>query len=342
VGTLNNPMPPLDAATESALRESIRRFGVLVPVVHDQHGRVLDGHHRSRIADEEKVRYRVDLVTVTDDDEARAIAVTLNADRRQLGTDQRREIVAALRAEGHSLRAIAGAVGVDAKTIRNDIAGGDISPPAEIVGQDGKRYPAKRPTIIAAKNEREAERAQVALSAGAALPEGRTLDVTRAERIAREHHSTQRRIEPVTPHVSEDLTILHGDFAEVLQAEDLTGAVVITDPPYPREFLPLWIELADFTLNYGCEALVTMVGQSILPEALDAISAAVRPPLTSDDEQTRWEYRWCGAYLTPGPAARVWSGKIGAAWKPVLMFDLRDYFALLALQRTFHTCESNR
>jgi ParB family chromosome partitioning protein len=101
--------PPLDVATEAALRASIERFGVLVPVVHDQHGRILDGHHRSRLADALGVRYRVDTVRVADDAEAQAVARSLNVDRRHLSAAQRREIAAALRAEGHSLRAIAGA-----------------------------------------------------------------------------------------------------------------------------------------------------------------------------------------------------------------------------------------
>lgn len=98
---------PLDAATEGALRESIRRFGVLVPVARDQHGRTLDGYHRSRIADELGVSYRVDVVTVTDDEEAREIARTLNADRRHLTREQQREVARFLREQGHSLRAIA-------------------------------------------------------------------------------------------------------------------------------------------------------------------------------------------------------------------------------------------
>jgi transposase-like protein len=104
---------------------------------------------------------------------AREIAATLNTDRRQLDADQRREIVAALREQGHSLRAIAGAVSADAKTVRNDLAGGDLSPPAEVRGQDGKRYPAKRPTIVAALGQREAEKAQhVLTNAEGASPGG--------------------------------------------------------------------------------------------------------------------------------------------------------------------------
>ena len=36
--TLENPWPALDVATEAALRESIRGFGVIYPVIRDQHG----------------------------------------------------------------------------------------------------------------------------------------------------------------------------------------------------------------------------------------------------------------------------------------------------------------
>lgn len=136
--------PPLDSATEAALRESIRRFGVIVPVVLDQHGRIIDGHHRTRLAGEEGIELPTRVREVADDDELRDLAATLNLDRRHLPTKRRREIVAALRSEGHSLRAIAGAVGVDDKTVRNDIAGADMSAPAEVTGQDGKSYPATR------------------------------------------------------------------------------------------------------------------------------------------------------------------------------------------------------
>ena len=156
-----NHLPPLDAVTEAALRESIKRFGVLVPVAHDQHGSILDGHHRTRIAGEEDVPYRVDVIEVRDDAHAREIALTLNTDRRQLTAAQRKKVVGALREQGHSLRAIAGAVGVDPKTVRNDLGTGDHSPvPDRIVGRDGKSRPAKRATPGGPKDSEKVERIQ--------------------------------------------------------------------------------------------------------------------------------------------------------------------------------------
>lgn len=150
------PLPP---AVEAALRASIRRFGVIVPVVRDQQGRTVDGHHRSRIADEEGVEYHVQTVTVASEEEAREMARTLNSDRRHLTEEQRREVVALLAGETvavgreevarHSPEAIAGALGVSKKTVQDDIeqlaSSSQLQRPAKTLGRDGKVRPTKRP-----------------------------------------------------------------------------------------------------------------------------------------------------------------------------------------------------
>ena len=105
--TLGNPMTPLERATLAALRASIALRGVIVPVVHDQHGRTIDGHHRERLAAELGVPVPVETVEIRDDEHALELAVELNAVRRQLTIEQRREIVVQLTREGHSQRAIA-------------------------------------------------------------------------------------------------------------------------------------------------------------------------------------------------------------------------------------------
>lgn len=169
-GTLQlfDALPP---HIEAALRASIERFGVLVPVVRDQHGRTLDGHHRARIAKSMGVEPRVDVVRVRDDDEAREIAHTLNSDRRHLTPEQRREVAVALREQGHSYRAIAGALGVSTGTVRTDSAGvQDYTPAERVVGLDGKSYRSTRPTTIATKGGREETRARALAASSVDLP----------------------------------------------------------------------------------------------------------------------------------------------------------------------------
>jgi predicted ArsR family transcriptional regulator len=61
--------------------------------------------------------------------------------------EQRRVVVTVLRVEDHSLRSIAGAVGVSDFTVREDLksVGAMDHAPAEVVGREGKRYPSSRP-----------------------------------------------------------------------------------------------------------------------------------------------------------------------------------------------------
>lgn len=147
-------MPELDSATESALRAAILLEGVVVPIVRDQHGRILDGHQRSRIAADLGVDCPESSCEVRDDEHARELARMLNEDRRQLlDIDKRRRIVTSLREQGHSQRAIAGALGVTRDAVRRDLgvkdAGGAPAPPAtkaepeRVQGMDGKSYPAR-------------------------------------------------------------------------------------------------------------------------------------------------------------------------------------------------------
>ena len=87
-------MPPLSDEEYAALREDIAERGVLVPVVVDQYGNTLDGHHRQRIAAELGVDCPTEVRHVADDGEARDLALTLNLARRHLTREQKRALIA--------------------------------------------------------------------------------------------------------------------------------------------------------------------------------------------------------------------------------------------------------
>lgn len=336
----------LPAHIEDALRASIERFGVLVPVVRDQHGKTIDGHHRARLADDLGVKYRIDVVAVSNEDEAREIARTLNADRRQLTEEQRREIVVQLRRDGHSERAIAGALGVSKTTVHNDIeserlVSGDQSlEPERVTRQGGGSYPSKRPakppitaeeieelkpenlprrpTIVAAKNEREAERAQEALSSlGEDTSAGRVYDVKRLERVAREKEADRRRTEPVEAvSTADDVEIRHGDLRDCL-ADIPDGSVdaIITDPPYPKEYWDL------------CGDLGELARRVLTPDGVLAVMTGTRLEMVDTVDMLIGRHmrrRHRGVYLTPGQRWRDNLERVATGWKPILIYAHPD------------------
>lgn len=156
----------------------------------------------------------------------------------------------------------------------------------------------------------------------------RTLAERKAEEIRAAAEEEEARI--VLP---DGVDLRHGDFREVLT--DLEGKVdvIITDPPYPAEFLPLYgrrngyesdglaeyaedglAEIASRLLKPGGICAV-MVGQSYLPEILERML-----------DNSRLSYHWTLAYLTPGgQAVQLWQRKVNTFWKPILVFTNGDY-----------------
>lgn len=112
-------MPPLSAEEYAALRADIRERGILVPVVRDQHGNLLDGHHRVQIAEELGIDYPHEVRQVDGHEQARDIAYALNLARRHLNRQQRRDLIAKEIEDrpDDSDRAIGRRFGCDHKTV---------------------------------------------------------------------------------------------------------------------------------------------------------------------------------------------------------------------------------
>ena len=139
------------------------------------------------------------------------------------------------------------------------------------------------------------------------------------ERMRREVSSHKREQAALAANggaLPDDVILIHGDFVDV--CANLPAAsvdVVMTDPPYPREFIPLYGKLAETSarlLKPGGSLLV-MVGQSYLPDVLALMTPHLR-------------YHWTAAYLTPGgQAVQLWDRKVNTFWKPVLWLVKGDY-----------------
>lgn len=87
--TLYQLLPSLSDTDYARLRADIAERGVLVPVEVDEHGEILDGHHRVRIAQELGVDYPTVVRPGMAEHEKRLHAVALNLARRHLTDAQK-------------------------------------------------------------------------------------------------------------------------------------------------------------------------------------------------------------------------------------------------------------
>ena len=147
-------LSPLGDAEYVALRESIQTFGVMVPVVVDEGGCVIDGYHRVKVCLELGIDWPRTVLSGLSEAEKWDRARDLNDARRHLTARQRAGMLSTLneRMGGLSLRVRAGKLGLSRETVRRmdaQSASGLLSdtpePEAFRTGTDGKRYRATRP-----------------------------------------------------------------------------------------------------------------------------------------------------------------------------------------------------
>jgi hypothetical protein len=111
-------------------------------------------------------------------------------------------------------------------------------------------------------------------------------------------------------------SIITGDARELAQAiPDESVDLIFTDPPYPKQYLPLygWLaETAARVLKPGGLCLA-MAGAIYLPEVMNRMTKHL-------------DYHWTFCMWQPGNLATVWPRRIkGVAWKPVLSFSKGKY-----------------
>lgn len=292
---------PLAAAEYDALKADIAKRGVIVPVEYDESGNILDGHHRVRICRELGLpdpprRTR----TGMSEAEKREFVLKLNLLRRHMGPIA---WAAAFRllAEERGVPLGRGGDRRSTATVAVDSAAGLAKELG--VAPRTARYRLNLADQLADKPELAAKVDSGEVEAKTALRSKR--DDTAAEKRDQRERETRAAI-------SSDLRreARLGGLATAL--DDLAGSVdaVITDPPYPREFLPLFGDLADLAdrILKPDGVLAVMVGQAHLPTVFRLLDG-------------RRPYRWTIAYMTPGPDGVVHGrARVASAWKPVIVY----------------------
>jgi transcriptional regulator with XRE-family HTH domain len=330
---LNTPyadlLPPLKTSEREALAADIKANGVLHPVVIDENGNILDGHHRYAIDRNAPTR----VVEGLSDEEKQAYTIRANLARRNLSLEQtkavekrQREIAKKLResdAKRWTQQAVGALLGVDRTTIAkwfttnvNDHNGSKTPKPDARV----KLNTAAKEAVVARLEAGEAQQ-QIAADFGVCQQ-----TVSNIAKKADEIHSRDDDKARKTAKLkASKFDVRRGDFRQVLA--DVEGvSLVLTDPPYPKEFLPLWEDLGKWAAGALADdgLLVAYSGQMYLPEVLQLLGKHL-------------DFWWCGAVVHKGSGNLTPLGhpvrKVINKWKPLVMFMKRGG---VGFQRSFN------
>ncbi len=113
-------LAPRTAEEYESLRDNIAQNGVLVPIIVDESGSIIDGHHRHKICEELGITdYPRTILAGLNENEKRKVALELNLHRRHLTTEQKRDLIKQYLVEtpDKSDRQIAANLGIDHKTV---------------------------------------------------------------------------------------------------------------------------------------------------------------------------------------------------------------------------------
>lgn len=315
--------PMLNDEELAELADNIRDHGLNQPVwLYDdpvQGVCLLDGRNRARAC--AMVGARVETRFYRGDDPI-GFSISENMHRRHLTTGQRADV--ALRslplyeAEAERRKMAGTRTDLPENQRQRDAPNPVADRPQGSVPDQQKRAPLSRDRAAktagtsgraVARMKRVAEQAPDL----AAKVRSGAISLDRAERIIRDREAEQRRIAQARAEAEAQpqptiVDIRHGDFRNTLA--DLTGIdAIITDPPYPADYLPLLADLAawaDKALKPD-GVMAVLIGQTHLPEVYRLLDGH-RP------------YRWTCCYLTEGPGYVSHPRKIQSNWKPLIIY----------------------
>jgi site-specific DNA-methyltransferase (adenine-specific) len=323
------------------LEENIVRHGCQSPlIVWTETGILLDGHNRYAICTRLGLPFAVEHIELGNQDEALAWIEENQLGRRNLTPDQFAYFIGRkyerLRKQGArtdltcdqndqklaTAEQIGQEHGIGPATVRraadyaNNVdaiadALGDVARSEILAGQ----VDATRADIAAAAELLTKAGKLVFNSTDEAIRAGRKFRDIKAREFHHQREAINAEKAKAVPAVSDRYRLVHGSVELLLEEPACSVDIVITDPPYPQEYLPLFADLARgaaHVLKPG-GLLLCMSGQSWLPLVFSQL------------EGKGLSYLWTLAYLTGGPAVKIFPRGARPFWKPILVYSKGPY-----------------
>jgi site-specific DNA-methyltransferase (adenine-specific) len=292
-------IPPLSAEEKAQLEENIVAEGCRDALITWQ-GILLDGHNRYEICERLDIPYRTISIDLPDRDAAADWIDKNQLGRRNLTPDQ----MSLLRGRRYNR----------AKKAPHRPEKGDQNDPlnpqktADRLAKEHGVSPAtiKRDGKIAAFMDEHPEEANAVIRGEKKLKDVKKK--IKKRKTEKALVAAQKSISDEARQSIESVCDIRVCSCGELFASGIKPDAVITDPPYPKEYLHLFNVLAESCAAAAVPLVAVMSGQTYLPEVMQMLCKHLK-------------YRWALAYLTPGgQAVQQFPVKVNCFWKPVLLF----------------------
>ena len=333
-------LPKLTEPEFQELKESIRKDGLHYTLAINKGGVILDGHHRLRACRELGIEPKVEVKVFENVLLEKKFVIESNLKRRHLNKFQRGKLVL-------PLLEIEKELAKQRQGERTDLTGTsgkyfpDVTKPkrqrkpltqeqkearklkAKLRRDEKKKTgielkkPNRARTNVARKvqlSDRTLEKVKDILEKGSEelkqkVESGKISISSAANQIKEIERQKIRNAElaEIATKIPNNITLYHGDFFETAIPQD-SIQLILTDPPYPEEYLPLWDKLAEYAQK------VLVPGGFLI-----AYCAHFYLPLIIKKLSKYLSYFWVIA-LTQPQHVLVHSRHVFCDWKPLLIF----------------------
>jgi 16S rRNA G966 N2-methylase RsmD len=312
-------IPPLSEAELSQLESNLKADGCREPLALWD-GVIVDGHNRYDLCRKHGIKFNTVAMDFADEDAAAFWIINNQFGRRNLTPFARGEL--ALKAEeliAKKAKANQKAGGGDKKSAKAKSGSqNSVNPIARVDAQKelAKLAHVSHDTIakvklITANADEETKKKLRSNSSGLTIHKvAKAIKSAKAQDEKKQKREQAAKEAANTLPIDEDQGVQHADFRELCKdIADESVDLIFTDPPYHREYLPLFGDMAREAariLKPGA-SLVTYLGAFQLPEVMEL----VRPHL---------RFWWPLCCLHTGSSARMTEYGVVVKWKPMLWF----------------------
>ena len=323
---------PLSKLEYELLKESISNKGLHLPIIVNQDNVILDGYNRYKICKELNIEPRFEVKRFDDPLDEKEFVIEINAQRRQLNDFQKAELAYELekieKERARQRQSEAGKLYGKGLTNNNNsivpngtnLSQEEKGKTAEIVskkvGLSSTRNYYRAKTII----EKAPEEVKEKLRHTNTTTISKESEKIQRDRKRQELLSQLNNIQSDKKNFgNNNCKLIYGDFIEQSQKEiqDSSIDLIFTDPPYGKEYLPLYEELAKLavrTLKPG-GSLVFLTGHIILDDVFTIFNE-----FSLNNNNLGLKYWWTFAVKHTGHHTKIHPRYVFAEWKPLLWY----------------------